>query len=417
VTTDCRTGEHYTRSQRQRRGLDFFAACVEILRRAGTPAWELAAGLEVFRAAGWGYLLQHHRDSLELAALGDGPRDAVYRLIWSDAASHLGAEVRELAPGFLEIRKGSAATRVHHQSVMLDDLVTVKLALQKTLVDRLLVEAGLPVPEHLEFDLAELNRAVAFLERESSPCVVKPTSGAGGASVTAGIRTRSQLLRATLKASRFFPRLVIERQATGATYRLLFLDGQLLDVVRRLPPRVIGDGHSTIAELIDAENRRRRAGYGTAGLMPLRIDLDCLFTLSRSGLTPRSVPPPNTVIAVKTVTNQNCVRDNETVRQSISRELIATAASAVEVVGLRLAGVDLITTNPQEPLADSGGVIIEVNASPGLHHHYHVADAAGATRVAVTILQTLLEHGTLNGSAHSDDTPHRQPISHVRPYG
>jgi cyanophycin synthetase len=198
------------------------------------------------------------------------------------------------------------------------------------------------------------------------------------------------LLRATLKASRFFRRLVIERQAEGNVFRLLYLDGQLLDVVRRSPPRVVGDGRSTIAELIALENRRRIAAYGSAGLTPLRIDLDCLFTLERAGLSLRFAPPTGEVVTVKTVTNQNGPWDNQSVRDPISEDLIAAGAAAARAVGLRLAGVDLITTDARQSLAKSGGVIIEVNACPGLHHHYHVANRTRATPVAVPVLRTVL---------------------------
>src|SRR5213078_2712493 len=106
-----------------------FRPLIRLLDAAGKPAWELAAGVDIFRAAGWEYVLQHRRDNIAHASLGTGPRDAVYRRIWSDAAAELGAELRELAPGFLELHSGATCTRVHHQSVMLDDAVTVELAL------------------------------------------------------------------------------------------------------------------------------------------------------------------------------------------------------------------------------------------------------------------------------------------------
>ena len=171
---------------------------------------------------------------------------------------------------------------------------------------------------------------------------------------------------------------------------MLYLDGQLIDVVRRSSPRVVGDGRSTIAKLIAAENRRRIRARGSAGLTLLRIDLDCLFTLARTGLSLSSVPSSAAAVVVKTVTNQNAPCDNETVLELISEDVIAAGAAAVRAVGLRLAGVDLITTDPRRSLAETDGVIIEVNGNPGLHHHYHVAQPAMATHVAVPVLRAVL---------------------------
>jgi D-alanine-D-alanine ligase-like ATP-grasp enzyme len=87
------------------------------------------------------------------------------------------------------------------------------------------------------------------------------------------------------------------------------------------------------------------------------------------------------------------VEDNETFSGELEPELIAEARSAQNAVGLRLSGVDVITTDPTRPLADTGGVITEVNGTPGLHHHYLVADPEGATRVAIPILERLLSRG------------------------
>jgi cyanophycin synthetase len=107
-------------------------------------------------------------------------------------------------------------------------------------------------------------------------------------------------------------------------------------------------------------------------------------------LTLDSVPRAGTAIQVKSVTSQNCVEDNETVRGQVSPALVAEAAAAARCVGLRLAGVDVIANDLSRPLAESGGAIVEVNCTPGLHHHYLVADRAHATPVAVPILRALL---------------------------
>jgi D-alanine-D-alanine ligase-like ATP-grasp enzyme len=183
---------------------------------------------------------------------------------------------------------------------------------------------------------------------------------------------------------------MVERQARGDVYRFLFLDGELLDVVRRHPPTVTGDGESSVRDLIEAENRRRIEAGGDAGLSLITATLDAVFTLAASGLDLSSVPTAGARVQVKTVTNQGGPSDNHTVHEPVSPDLVAEARAAAAAVGVRLAGVDLITTDVTASLHTTGGVIIEVNGGPGLHHHYHVADREGATRVAVPILRRLL---------------------------
>jgi cyanophycin synthetase len=106
------------------------------------------------------------------------------------------------------------------------------------------------------------------------------------------------------------------------------------------------------------------------------------------------VLPEGSTLRVKTVTNDNSPEDNETFRGPVSPALASEVAAAAEVLGLRLAGVDVVTPTPAAALAASGGAIIDVNEAPGLHHHAHVAGVDGGTRVAVPILRALLDKPT-----------------------
>jgi len=362
------------------------------LGTAGRPGRELGVRLDVLRSTGVRYARQRRREEALLSALASDPRKSAYRVIWQRAADEVGADLEVIHGEFLELRRAERRARVWRHWVPLDDAVTLRLALDKTAVHEMLSRAGLPLTEHEEWDASKLNGAVEFLERSApQPCVVKPTGGASGSGATTGVRTRDQLLRARLRAARLSRRLLIERQAEGDMYRLLFLEGELLDTVRRRPPRVTGDGRSTIRELIGAENARRLDPAHPVSMPILRVDLDCLFTLEAAGLRLESVLSDGRTLAVKTVTSQNRIEDNETVREPISPDLVAEAREAAAQVGVRLAGIDLITTDLSRSLKESGGVIIEVNGTPGLHYHYQVADAASATHVAVPILRRLLD--------------------------
>jgi D-alanine-D-alanine ligase-like ATP-grasp enzyme len=350
---------------------------------------ELAARLSLARSVGPITSWRGLRDDLASARLRVDRRRAVADSIWTDAAAEVGAQVETLAPGFLEIQKDHKKTRVIRERVMLNDAVSIEIAEDKRLARRLLADSGIPVPDWCDFDARDARPGYDFLARANPPFVVKPATGSGGKGITTHVRQRSDLRRAVITAARWGSQLMLERQAAGDVYRLLVLDGQVIDLVRRLRPRLRGDGKSTIKELVLAENRRRLSD--PSSFVGLPLDLDCLLTLKAQGLGLRSVPSRGATFTVRTVTNHNGEKENETVEGPISNELHANAGSAAQVLGLRLAALDIVTRDIQSGLQGSAGVVIEVNAVPALYHHYRVADRSRATKVAVPILRSLLE--------------------------
>jgi len=319
------------------------------------------------------------------------PGLTVNRRIWEEAASRLGAEVRDLGDGRFEIRRGGDRAEVWMHVTPLDDEATQRRTLDKATCHRLLSEAGTPLPAQVGFGLADPREARRALATGGS-WVVKPSSGtSSGQGVTVGVRSDRDLRRAVVRAARSDRDLILERQAPGEEYRLLLLDGELIGAVRRHPPRVVGDGVSTVAELVEAENRRRLSRHGEAGLVIVTLDLDALLTLERSGLSPRSVPPEDEAVVVKGSRSQAGAEEAETVPlAAVGEGLVADARGAAAAMGLRLAGIDLATPDLGRSLAEAGGAAIEINGTPGLHYHYLVRDPESAEPVAVPILEELL---------------------------
>lgn len=374
----------------QREGSDRFASLLGALGRAGRPGVELAVRLDLVRSLGLRQAFKRRREEATVAERPAGGMRPGYREIWLDAARDLGAEATELGDGFMELRRGDTSVLVWNSWVPLDDAVTLRLAEDKILSRAKLEAAGLPVPEHALFELADLSPALDFLEARSSSCMVKPADSSGGSGATSGVREANGLLRACLRAARIGKKMLIETQVPGDLYRLLFLEGEFVDAVRRLPPRVTGDGRATIAELVAAENERRREVGAAQRMGLLRLDLDSLLTLEQAGLNPRSILGPGERLAVKTVVNQNSAEDNANVRDEVGESLVVDARAAVRALGVRLAGVDLITPDPSVSLKTAKGAILEVNGTPGLHYHYDVSNPEHAVPVAVPILERLL---------------------------
>ena len=360
------------------------------LPRAGGPGLAVAHRVERLRARGLRAALHRTkgRPADDTQALGRNDA-AAYRCIWQAAADAAGAEVEELGGGFLLVRRDGVETMVCRNLAMVDHPVSIALALDKSLMAAVLGAHGVPVSEQAEAHRGDIASAAAHLAAGGGRWVVKPASDTGGGyGVTCGVETVDDLWRAWLWASVWNDRIVLERQVEGEEFRLLFLDGELLDAVHRSLPTVTGDGRATVAELIAAENHRRLVADDEVG-RAIKIDLDCELALRRGGLTLRSVVPAGEQVAVKGNVGDNCAAENATARH-LPPALVARAASAARLARLRFAGVDVVTPDPRRSLEEAGGVVLEVNGTPGLQHHYLVRDRSAATPVATVLLETLL---------------------------
>jgi cyanophycin synthetase len=298
-------------------------------------------------------------------------RKSYYRDYWSRAAAELGGDVEDLGSGFLRIGVGSAHTYVNGYNVQIDDHVLLKIAGDKALSQQLLRRFGLPVPAHVVYSLSELHRAEVFLSRLEKPVVVKPTRGGGGLGITTGIQDAVGLRRATLLAAREARQFMVEEQVLGDNYRFLYLDGELIDVVRRDPPTVIGDGSRSVRDLIAQENRTRLTGPAYTALSPLQANDRYLRS---KGIDLRYVPESGQALTVKRAINQNAARDNHRVTAGVHPSYRELGGRVHAVLPIKLLGIDVITPSVAVPLEESGGAINEVNTTPGLHHHDLVAE-------------------------------------------
>lgn len=312
-----------------------------------------------------------------------------YERTWSEAARELGGTWARLASDVSEIAVDGARTRVFHNVTAIDDPVTLAVLHDKPLTHRLLRAENLAVPRHALFSLNKIDAAVEFLDSSGRDCVVKPAGGTGGGrGVTTGIQKRSHLAKAAAAAAVYSDELLIEEQIDGDNYRLLYLDGKMIDAFVRRLPVVVGDGKKSIAQLVRIENEKRlQSGAGVSQVL-LSVDLDMKRTLAKQGLSLRTVPAEGRRITVKCVVNENSGVDNQTATHLFCNSIVEDGVRAVRALGARFAGIDVVTRDPSVPLAESGGVILEVNGTPNLYYHYKKQD--GAFPVAVHLLRKLL---------------------------
>jgi D-alanine-D-alanine ligase-like ATP-grasp enzyme len=351
----------------------------------------VAGRLDLALAVGPAAAVRHRRLALREAELYPGRR-AVVTAAWLQAAEQVGASASDLGDGRVAFERHGRRAEVRDHYLPLEDPAALRLALDRGRVDALLAEAGVPTPDHLLVPATRPRGALGWMRARPGPFVVKPASGtSGGHGITCEVRTAADFARAALSAGRFDDELLVETQAPGSMYRMLVLDGRLIGTVRRDPPALEGDGRSSVAELVAGENRRRLAAAGREAHALLRPDLDHLLTLRRQGLKPRSVPAAGRRVQAKTSSSENARRENHVIHAPLAPELERQVLAATAPLGLRLAGADVVTTHLDRGLDASGGAVVEVNGTPGLHYHYMVADPDAAVPVAVPILETLLK--------------------------
>jgi cyanophycin synthetase len=317
-------------------------------------------------------------------------RGRFYDRLWREAAAAVGADHSTLPNGLCQITRGKLRTFVDQSDVMLDSAITSRLLLNKALTFDWLAAKGLRVPRRQRFDVGSLELAESFLRDLGGPVVVKPADGTGcGHGVTTQITNRDGLRVAARHAAAFHSELLVEEQLAGGSYRLLYLDGQFIDAVRRDSPAVRGDGRSSIRRLVAAENERRLAGAPITALSPLIIDLECRNTLSAQGLSPSTVLAAEQEVSVKLAVNENGAAQNHVVRDEVHPEIVDTGRRIVQDFGVGFAGLDVMATDIALPLSEGETIFNEINAGPGIHHHYLVSEPERMAHVAPRILEHL----------------------------
>jgi cyanophycin synthetase len=210
-----------------------------------------------------------------------------------------------------------------------------------------------------------------MLRSSRVPLVVKPAEyTSGGVGVSTNVTTVPRLRAAVASARSWGPRILVEEQVEGDCYRVLVMDGEVLDTVVRHPPRVIGDGVSTVRQLVRDENKARLEAGKSRALGLIVLDPDVRNTISSQGLQLHSRPAKGQIVVLKRVINDNAGRENVPANGCLCFAILRSACKAAEIVDARLAGIDVICSDPNVPLELSGGAIIEVNATPGFYYHY-----------------------------------------------
>lgn len=243
----------------------------------------------------------------------------------------------------------------------------------KDLTKSLLQSCGVPVPEGRIVESAEAAWEAA--NDIGMPVVIKPCDGNHGRGVFIELSQREEIESAYRMALREGTEVLVERYIAGTEHRLLIVGGRLIAATRGDSVSVIGNGVSTIAELIESQinSDPRRGSTEDHPLNLIRLDSAAQMEIAHQGYQRDSVVP--TGIKVLIQRNGNHAFD---VTDQVHPSTASIASLAARVIGLDIAGIDLVTSDISRPLNEQGGAIVEVNAGPSLL--MHIKPAVGKPR-------------------------------------
>lgn len=326
------------------------------------------------------------RDLLHETQLGPSTRAIV------EAGAARGIPSRRLNKGSLvQLGWGARQRRIWTAETDQTSAIAETIAQDKELTRKLLLAVGVPAPVGRTVNDAE--DAWRAAQDLGGPVVVKPQYGNQGRGVATNLTTREQVLTAYAAAREEESTVMVETFAPGDDYRLLIIGGRLVAAARREPAQVVGDGIHTIVELIDRTNADPRRGEDhSTSLSKIKIDAIALAVLSEQGFEPLSVPPRGTRVLIRRNANLSTGGTANDVTERVHPQVVARAIEAAKIVGLDIAGIDIVATDISLPLEEQGGVIVEVNAGPGLR--MHIEPSAGSPQpVGEAIIDMLFAPG------------------------
>lgn len=271
-------------------------------------------------------------------------------------------------------------------------ILGVELACDKEGTKQILRDAGVPVPRGtVIYYMDELEAAIDDVG--GYPIVIKPLDGNHGRGITIDIQNWDEAEQAYDVAREVSRGVIVERFYTGRDHRVLVINGKLVAVAERVPAHVVGDGKSTIEELIEQTNRDPNRGDGHDNVLTkIVVDRNSFSLLKRQGYTLETVLNLGEVCYLRATANLSTGGIAVDRTDDIHPENIWLLQRVAKIIGLDIAGIDVVTPDITKPLRDVDGVVVEVNAAPGFR--MHVCPSEGLPRnVAAPVIDMLFPNG------------------------
>ncbi len=292
----------------------------------------------------------------------------------------------------VQLGYGVYQKRIQATTTVNTNMISVDIAGNKHATKTLLGDMGVPVPKG--YKIRDIDDLEDTLTRIGFPVVIKPLDGNHGKGATVGINTLDDAKVAFEKAKEYSRYIIVEKQLIGADFRALVVNNRLIAVAERVPACVTGDSKSTIQKLIDKTNSDPRRGYGHENVLTqIDIDNQTMRCIRKAGFDLDSVLPKGEVLPLKTTANISTGGTAIDCTDEVHPENVFLFERIARIIGLDVAGVDIIAPNVSEPLSENGGGIIEVNAAPGFRMHLAPSEGIGRN-VAEHVIDMLFPPGT-----------------------
>jgi cyanophycin synthetase len=272
--------------------------------------------------------------------------------------------IRLSAGNLLQLGYGVNQRRIWTAETDNTGAIAETISRDKDLTKQLLRTCGVPVPMGREVE----NAADAWQAAQELglPVVVKPTDGNHGRGVFTDLASEAEIHKAYSVAISEGSGVLVEQFIQGLEHRLLIVGGKLVAAAKGEHAVVVGDGQNTIRALIDiqinADPRRGHQEDQPLNFVPL--DSAAILEIERQGFAPEDIAPLGHEIVIQRNGNVafDCTND-------VHPDIAEIACTAARIVGLDIAGIDLVVRDISKPLAPQQGAIVEVNAGPGLLMH------------------------------------------------
>ena len=349
--------------------------------------------VKIIRACISGEALDVQRICDDLQSLYESVRLGPSTAAVVEEAKRRGIPVRRLNNySLVQLGLGKNLKRIQATLSDYTSAIAVEIAQDKDDTKRVLGNIGLPVPQG---DVARtLDHALEIVEEIGLPVILKPLDASHGRGISARIDTEEALRAAWDDARQYGNRIVVEQFARGKDHRVLVVNGKMVACAERVPAHVVGDGTSTIAQLIEKENRDPRRGVGhTKTLTKLPNDEKTVRYLTAQRFALDSVPDRGQIVCLRGTANLSTGGTAIDRTEEMHPANITACEMAAGIIGLDIAGIDVLTEDISVPFRENGAVIIEVNAGPGIRMHTHPTEGK-ARNVGAPIIDMLYPPGS-----------------------
>ncbi len=269
---------------------------------------------------------------------------------------------------YVQLGHGHLQERIQATVTWRSSLIGYGIADDKNWTKQILGDAGIPVPRgQVCYSFEEALDAANYI---GYPVVAKPLVGNHGRGVTTDIADDDALREGYDAAYYRHDTVVVEKYVKGEDHRLLVIDGKLVAAARRRPAHVIGDGKSTLLQLIERENEDPRRGVGHENLLTqIAIDEQTQRLIAQHGLTLESVIPVDDIVYLKSTANLSTGGTATDITDDVHPEVHYAAERIARLIGLDIIGIDLLAETLTRPLEEQSAAVVEVNAGPGFRMH------------------------------------------------